>query len=151
MISSLGKGGEDDNGESYDQLDSFLNSLEVSNVLSKTSSISMQDTSKAPKSSSGGTKSASSSSSTMKSASSDMDSTVEPSVSGSDPSEAVTKKSTSSSDGVKKKKKVVSESTSDETPPYADMTVSALKDRCRSIGLPVGGTKAELLSRLTDR
>ena len=110
----------EDDGEAYDEIDSFLNSLEVSKVLSK--AIGDPVTSKATAATTKSTSSKSASSKVM----------------------------SESSDGVKTKKKVVSESTTAETP-TADMTVSQLKDRCRSIGLPVGGTKAELLSRLTER
>ena len=109
----------EDDGEAYGEIDSFLNSLEVSKVLSK--AIGDPVTSKAT---------ATTKSTSSKSASS--------------------KVMSESSDGVKTKKKVVSESTTAEIP-TADMTVSQLKDRCRSKGLPVGGTKAELLSRLTER
>ena len=112
-------------------------------MLSKTSSI--QDTSKSPAATAKSTSGSSTKSTSSRSSSNSKDKSVSSNLESS--GESVK----SSSEDVKKKKKVVTESISDIPSPYADMTVSALKDRCRTIGLPVSGTKAELLSRLTDR
>jgi hypothetical protein len=117
-------GGGSSGGESsdYDDLDSFLNSLEVSNVLSSTKSKLKKDEAE-------------------EATDSPSPSKEERFVAAAAYSNTKQKEfeSLSPSSGVR-----------DESA-FADMTVKDLKDKLRERGLPLSGSKAELLNRLRGR
>ena len=128
--SSSGGGGVDNSDGYDDDLDSFLNSLEVSNVLSTTKS-KLKEEEKVEKNE----------------VMTEKSETTEKAGTQIKEDRVVTAAASSDT----KQKEIGSLSASGEEPSFAEMTVKALKDKLRGLGLPVSGTKPELLNRLRGR